>query len=218
MSTRRLQVVAAAVLLVGLAASPVLAGPPLLCHPFNIGPAPSLPWDGSHGWSDGRADYNVTSLIADTEALLGPSVPIVVRMETLRRAAIYASRDTQVAAKLFVRLMDRATNTTGSGKADPLPYFDAAYYAEALKQIGALGSMPEFKSRAPEIRAIAAGTDGYMMVKKCLMIRPGDAQLEFGAALIASDKDRAAYEEHARKARAGAKDDKLLAVNIDHVS
>ena len=31
--------------LVTLAAAPAIAGPPLVCHPYDIGNAASLPWD-----------------------------------------------------------------------------------------------------------------------------------------------------------------------------
>jgi hypothetical protein len=34
-----------------------LAGPPLLCHPFEIGNARSLPWSGP-GWSRFTTAYN----------------------------------------------------------------------------------------------------------------------------------------------------------------
>ena len=33
-------------------ARPALAGPPLLCHPFDIGTAASLPWSGTRLWLD----------------------------------------------------------------------------------------------------------------------------------------------------------------------
>ncbi len=220
MFTRNARASVSASVLLGVIAiaSPAIAGPPLLCHPFNIGTSPSLPWSESSGWRDGRADYNVTNLPADTVALLGPSVPVVVRMETLRRAAIYASRDSEIATQLLVRLTDRIrSQTRQAGRPDPIALLDAAYFAEALKQIGDLGSVPEFKGRAGAIRAVAADVDGYGMVQKSLILRPGDAGLEFAAALIAAGKDRAAYEEHARNARAGAKEDILLTLNLDHV-
>ena len=91
-----------------------LAGPPLLCHPFDIGSAASLPWNGTSSWFDGKPDYRLSGLVSDTEALLVPSTPVVVRMETLRRAAIYASRDPQVASALLERL---AANLIESGLA-----------------------------------------------------------------------------------------------------
>src|SRR4051794_12294957 len=89
-------------------AVPALAGPPLLCHPFDIGSARSLPWDGSSSWWQGKSGYSLQNLVADTEALLTPSTPVIVRMETLRRAALYASLDGKVAAALLSALTARA--------------------------------------------------------------------------------------------------------------
>src|SRR3954468_707412 len=76
-------------------AQPAFAGPPLLCHAFDIGAANSLPWTTTAGaaWYEGQAGYDLQRLSTDTEALLTPSTPVIERMETLRRAAIYASRD-----------------------------------------------------------------------------------------------------------------------------
>jgi len=206
-------------LLVGIGiARPALAGPPLLCHPFDIGSARSLPWDGTSSWAQGRADYDIANLVADTEALLTPSTPIIVRMETLRRAAIYASADLDVAKRLLTRLADR-TRTAGKTEApDVLAVLDAAYVIEAFRQISYLTHAPEFKDRAPMLRALIGNSDGYALVAKSLAARPNDPALEFAAALIASDRHRGAYGEHARKARAGANKDALLARNIKHVS
>jgi len=202
--------VALPVLAVLTLASPAVAGPPLLCHPFDIGPARSLPWDGSGSWFHGRAGYQLSNLVADTEALLTPQTPVIVRMETLRRAAIYASRDAAVASKLLSRLMDRAQ----AGRPDPLALLDAAYVLEAFRQITYLDRMAEFQGQGKALKQLVAGKDGYAMVKKSLELKPGDASLEFAAALVAADKDRASYAEHAKRARAGASADALLAKNI----
>ena len=59
---------------------------------FDIGSAQSLPWEGRDSWWHGRADYQLTRLVADTTGLLTASTPVLVRMETLRRATIYAQR------------------------------------------------------------------------------------------------------------------------------
>ncbi len=136
--------VALPVLAVLTSAGPAVAGPPLLCHPFDIGPAQSLPWDGSGSWFHGRAGYQLSNLVADTEALLTPQTPVIVRMETLRRAAIYASRDREVASQLLTRLMNRADAGTQAGRPDPLALLDAAYVVEAFRQITYLDRMPEF--------------------------------------------------------------------------
>jgi hypothetical protein len=200
------------------AAAPAQAGPPLLCHPFDIGGAKSLPWDTATGLSTGRADYPLDRLLSDTEALLGPSTPVIVRMETLRRAAIYASRDRDVATQLLTRITARARAAGQAGKPDPLPLLDAAYVTEAFRQIGMLGRASGFAERAPIARAVVGEADGTTLMAKSLAARPGDAALEFAAALMSADKNRAAYEEHARKARAGASSDPLLARNLNHVS
>lgn len=210
---------AAITLLVALGvATPALAGPPLLCHPFDIGTARSLPWDGADGWQDGRAGYNVANLVADTEALLTRSTPILVRMETLRRAAIYAGQDRQVAARLLARLTDRAHDLEKAGRPDALAFLDAAYITEALRQGSAIARVSEFLGRWVFSGDAIGKADGYALVKKSLTLRPNDPALEFAAALIVADRHRDAYPEHARKARAGASQDALLARNIRQVS
>lgn len=197
--------------------SPALAGPPLLCHPFDIGDAQSLPWGDGRSWLAGLADYPVSRLAADTQALLGPSTPVIVRMETLRRAAIYASRDAQVAAGLFTVLMNRAQAAGRARLADAMALFDAAYYVEALRELSELTQSPDMRDRAPALRAIVHDSDGYALARQATALRPSDPALQFGAALIASERHREAYAEHAAKARAGATADMLLARNIAQV-
>lgn len=199
-------------------ATPVFAGPPLLCHPFEIGSARSLPWDGTKAWFQGVSGYDVSGLLADTDALLTPATPVIVRMETLRRAAIYASRDRQVAERLLARLTERARASETAGHADALAFLDAAYLTGAFREIGMLDQTPEFRDRAAMMRALVADRDAYTLVKKSLAASPNTPAIEFAAALIASDSSRDAYLAHAQKARAGAKADALLARNISHVS
>src|SRR6185436_10451411 len=91
------------------------AGPPLLCHPFEIGKAASLPWTGPE-WQGMKATYDINRLVDDTTALLTPQTPVLVRMETLRRAAVYAvwkteskgGGDLRVARELLARFEARA--------------------------------------------------------------------------------------------------------------
>jgi hypothetical protein len=192
-------------------AQPVFAGPPLLCHPFDIGSARSLPWGTASGWLETSPTYDVSHLTADTTALLAVSSPVVVRMETLRRAAIYASRDRAVAADLLSRL----TSRTRGGDADA--WLDAAYFIEALRQVSHLGQSGPFRDTAAQMGEVVGHVDGLAMIDKALLLRPGDAGLEFAAALINADKNRAIYAEHARRARAGAARDELVARNIGMV-
>jgi hypothetical protein len=195
-------------------ATPALAGPPLLCHPFDIGSARSLPWIGP-GWSQAESNYDVNRLTSDTAALLTPSTPVVVRMETLRRAALYASRDRAVAARLLTTLTERTRAFDPATKRpDALAWLDAAYFTEALRQIGHLGSSQEFRDRAPEMASLVKNTDGRAMIEKAVLLRPDDPGVEFAAALINADTDRGVYLEHARRARASADRDMLVARNI----
>jgi hypothetical protein len=206
------------ILFAALTATPSFAGPPLLCHPFDIGDARSLPWDGSHSWFEGDARFDVSTLVGQTEALLTPSTPVIVRMETLRRAAIYASADRETAARLLSTLTGRARASEHSAHPDALAFLDAAYLTEAYREIGLLDHMPQFRERAASIRALVAGADAYALIGKTLALRPGDPGVDFAAALIAADSHRDAYLLHARKARAGASRDALLARNIGHIS
>src|SRR5437667_464617 len=71
------------------------AGPPLICHPLDIGGAKSLPWIGGDrpsgaDWRGVDPNYNLGQLVVDTLALLTPDTPVLVRMETMRRATVYA--------------------------------------------------------------------------------------------------------------------------------
>lgn len=207
------------VLLAALAAAtPAFAGPPLLCHPFDIAGARSLPWSATNVWWEGDAGYDVAGLIRETEALLTPTTPVIVRMETLRRAAIYASRDRETAARLLATVTERARASEAGGRPDPMAFLDAAYVTGAFREIGMINEMSQYRPRASMIRALVAGADAYALIEKSLSLHPGDPALEFAAALIASGSRRDAYPRHAQKARAGAKQDALLARNIGQIS
>jgi hypothetical protein len=194
-----------------------IAGPPLLCHPFDIGTARSLPWDGARGWAEGNPDYDVKNLVRDTEGLLTPSTPVIVRMETLRRAALYASRDGAVAKELLSTLNARARNSAGANT-DPLALFDAGYLAETFRQITLLEGEREFRTIARTLRGAFDNTDGYALVKKSATMRPDEPALEFAAALIALGVERTSYPEHAARARQGSSKDLLLARNIKQLA
>jgi len=206
----------ALVALLGVAA-PALAGPPLLCHPFDIGSARSLPWDGTTAWWQGRADYHLQNLVADTEAILTPSTPVIVRMETLRRAALYASLDGKVAARLLSSVATRA-HAGAQDAASASALFDAGYLTETYRQIAVLRGERQFADRARTIAGVIGQADGTAMINRAITLRPDDASLRFAAALVAATADRTAYRDHAARARKGAAEDALLARNIDKLS
>ena len=219
-SRRRSRSTAIAVLAVLALALPAVAGPPLLCHPFDIGNAESLPWDGTRAFWQGRADYRLENLVADTDALLTPSTPVIVRMETLRRAALYASADGEVADRLYAKLGERlrASQKPG-GRPDDLALFDFGYLTETYRQIAELDrGMSEFRGRGPALRKAIGSADGYALIKKTLGKPTTDPAIEFAAALMIGRRDDGAFRIHAERARAGAGRDALLARNINHIS
>ncbi len=191
-------------------AVPALAGPPLICHPFDIGPAASLPFgdtsQGWRGWQATLASYDRGRLVDDTLALLTPQTPVIVRMETLRRASAYAMEDAARARQLLHALQARAPKAPRT-PAEALALFDAGYLVETYRQLGSHG-----KPVASDIESI----DGYAMVKAAMAQVPGNASMEFAAALIASGSParKALQSAHVQKAREGARADVLLARNV----
>jgi len=194
------------------------AGPPLICHTIEIGQAKSLPWI-SHNWNlSGGETYDTRNLVKDTLEILAPETPVLVRMETLRRATLYARKDPVAAKELLARLHARATSAESSGHPDALAWFDAGYLAETYKQwIGR--NLPHMTDGMRMDPNPAAGVDGYTLVKKALALRSAplhgdDPQMEFAAALITFSGPSSEHREHALRAIAGAKTDPLLAQNL----
>jgi hypothetical protein len=180
-----------------------LAGPPLVCHVFDIGSAKSLPWV-SNGWNlTGTESYDTKHLATDTIAILNADSTVLVHMETLRRATLYARKYPEAAKELLTKLMARA-EAAGGSKHAALANFDTGYLAEAYKQW--------FGKDEPNP---AQGLDGYALVKKALQSRSDDAQMDFAAALITMQSPADDHRMYAEKAIAGAKQDALLARNLN---
>jgi hypothetical protein len=201
-----------------------LAGPPLLCHPFEIGNARSLPWSGSE-WRGVDKNYSINRLIDDTAALLTPETPVLVRMETIRRATVYAVwsmndykvgyavKDATVAGDLLARLKARIheAGVKSDQRAMSLAMFDYGYLVETYKQ----GSYDAQASRGAKL---VADIDGYGMIVKAIAKLGGDSEMEYAAALSCMGRKREAgqdaYVAHVQKAAAGAPEGSLLARNM----
>src|SRR5213080_1420496 len=201
-----------------LLATVAQAGPPLICHTIEIGQSKSLPWI-SHNWNlSGGETYDTKNLVPDTLDILAPRTPVLVRMETLRRATLYARKDPVVAKELLTRLDARATSAESSGRPDALAWFDVGYLAETYKQW--IGQNLRHMTDGMRMDANpAAGVDGYALVKKALALRGAalygdDPQMEFAAALITLSGPQDEHRQHSQKAIAGAKSDPLLAQNL----
>src|SRR5205807_9132522 len=201
-----------------LLATAAQAGPPLICHTIEIGQTKSLPWISDNWNLSGGETYDTKNLVRDTLEILVPDTPVLVRMETLRRATLYARKDPVAAKELLARLHARATSAESSGHPDALAWFDVGYLAETYKQwIGQ--NLPHMTDGMRMDANPAAGVDGYVLVKKALALRArsqnsDDPQMEFAAALITLSGPSAEHREHAQKAIAGAKADALLAQNL----
>ncbi len=176
-----------------------LAGPPLICHAIEIGPAKTLPWVDLN-YRKGSGGYDLNNLTRDTLSILDSNATVLVQMETLRRATIYARQDEQVAKQLLVQLHARAERS--DAKADAL--FDFGYLAESYKQWMMGNGEPN----------PARGVDGYAWVKRAIAQKGSDPQMEFGAAMITLSGAESDHKRHVEQAMAGAKADPLLAQNL----
>jgi len=188
-------------------AAPALAGPPLICHPFELESGKLIAWGSGPGWNTPDRSYDIKKLVADTTAVLTPDAPILTRMENMRRATIYAMRDPVLAHELLKTVMGRALATTGDSGA----WFDAGYLIESYKQAEHLR-----ENRRPELRAWAAvdetiKVDGYNWVKKAMSMTGPSAEMEFAASLMTQGT---VAKTHRAKAVATAPRNSLLAKNL----
>jgi len=208
-------------------AQAAMAGPPLICHALDIGSAKSLPWNvdarysSTAGWNlVGNPHYDLTRLVGDTLALLAPSTPVIVRMETIRRATLYAQQNPEIAKQLFSSLRSRAADSDSKGRADALAWFDLGYLVECYKQANQTYKQVGPDKWEPEVHANpASDLDGYAWVEKAIGLRSEDPEMEFAAALITMDgpaSARAHRLDHAKLAMAGAAGDSLLAANLNN--
>jgi hypothetical protein len=208
----------AAALVTGLAlASVASAGPPLICHPFNVGPDASLlPWAEGDQWHLPAPAYDRANLIADTLSLLSADAPILVRMENLRRAAIYADEDPRIAAALLRAVVER-TATRADARTEALEWFDVGYLVETYRQLGLVhqhGMLPPHGRSTSLVPEELQELDGYVLVQKAATLAPEfAAELDFASALMTREPLTAT---HLRRAASSAAAGSLLAQNLVH--
>ena len=178
--TRRIRpvVIACAALVLVLVSRQATAGPPLLCFPFDIGSARSLPM-GRGNWQETDPAYDVSHLVADALGLLTAGTPVVVRMETLRRATLYGAAHPKLAAALFDELQARAAAPQPALAA--LAVFDFGYLVETYKEAKYLFRQP---------LAAIDRVDGYQLVLEAHALQH-DAAMQQAAKLIADGYPRA---------------------------
>jgi hypothetical protein len=183
----------AAALLVSSSAAE--AGPPLICHPFQTSSSALLPWGSGPGWNTPDTRYDLQRLIPDTLAILDTETAVLTRMENMRRAVIYATRDRRVAERLLTEVVARAT----APNAGRLARFDAGYLIESYRQATHLFGQQ------------MTTQDGYQMVLRAIAMGMPNPEMEFAAALMTSGQRSAAHLERVRQA---AGREPLLAENL----
>jgi hypothetical protein len=193
------------------------AGPPLICWKVETNDAPSLPWvENPRSYEGMDPAYPRSRLAKDTLALLAPGTPVLARMETIRRAVLYASKDSTAEESLLSSLVERTKRHTD----DALAWFDAGYFVEARKQ--ALGkNSPELWNKLvaslglrPNGAEDLGKPTGYECVLEAIELNRGDAELEYAAALVTWHPQRPEHEGHLARATAGATPGSLLEKNL----
>jgi hypothetical protein len=185
--------------------TPALAGPPLICHTFEIGNAKSLPWIGDNWKLTGTESYDTHHLPADTLAVLDSDSTVLVHMETLRRAALYGQKNPEALEELLIKMIARSNKPAKDTQAAVLAFFDLGYFAATLRQVHWI-----FQDFANPAQAL----DANALVDKALEIGGNNPQMEFAAALITLDGPSMEQKAHAQKALAGAPSDPLLLRNL----
>jgi hypothetical protein len=181
------------------------AGPPAICHQFQTGGAPSLPWAEGSGWRRTVPTYDLQRLTDDTLRLLTPTTPVLARMETIRRATIYASSDTRVASELLSRVLGRAIDGVASGPGNRQALFDAGYLVESYRQANLIYKYEMLRGpekSAWQLRETPKGLDGYSWIVSAIAMGPVDPEMEFGASRVT---EGASSQAHVRKAITGAR-------------
>jgi hypothetical protein len=203
--------VLAPALLVPMAAR---AGTPLMCHANDIGSAASLPWgDTSRSHHAPLPGYAPDRLVQDTLDLLTPRTPVLVRMETLRRATIYARQfeekgHLRLADELLAQLQARALAAEAAGTPDALAWFDAGYLSASVAEW-----FPREGKAARAKPADLKETNGYRWVMRALRARGSDPEMEFAAALITRERP-GTPDGHWARATTGGKSNPLLSRNL----
>ena len=210
MLTKTRSLVALAAFAVVSAAVPALAGPPLICHPFETRGGALLPWDArgaTTNWNAPLASYSTAGLTDDVMKLLDADSPVLTRMENLRRATIYAQKDPAVARQLLDAVMVRAKSSRTIGAQAS---FDAGYLIESYKQATQIREKKADTAWAAVDETLKI--DGYGLVKKAMaVIGTTNPEMEFAASLMTQG---AQSREHRARASANAANDSALAANL----
>lgn len=192
-------------------------GPPLLCHPFVIGEAESLPWGaGAFAVPDDLTPDRAAVIALE---VLAEGDDLIVHLETLRRGAIallYGRSEEPLAmerAQRFLTVLrgraehlgllaelERGRGVAAARAAHGRALIHLAVAHEALANLGL-----HAESERQLARWLDAGLAGL----------PGDADAQLAATLLGvSWNDDKRWRVHARKALDASAEDPHLAANL----
>lgn len=174
-------------------------GTPLVCQPFDIGDAASLPWGARGSWDAPNPAYDRTRVVGDTLALLDPGTAVIVRMETLRRAALYTGSEEHLVEELLAALRGRTADDR-----DALALFDYGYLIETYQQTSVVSQ------RASSVN----DREGYAYIVRAIRLSRGSPEMHFAAAMVTIWPRRAEHAAHRIAAIKGASADPLLQRNL----
>lgn len=176
---------------------------PLIEWPLATGEGASLPWGNPDVWNAVAPDCPVEQIAEKTLGLLGPETPLLVRMETLRRATVYSQRDPSVAYRLLADLSLRVSVAESSGTPNVLAWVDLGYLVETLKQAEWL-KQEYFED-----------LNGYALIRQAILTGNTSPELEFAAAMVVLEpQGYTPHLRHLRTAVSQAREGTLLEKNL----
>lgn len=200
--SRSIVLVAVASLLL-LAPGSASAGPPCVCWPIEVGDAPVLDLS-----KEGLTPADVTRALLES---LDAELPVLARMENLRRAANVLQGRSDHVDHVLSRLMARVLDgETGKAQAPELLWFDAGYAVACFRQSG-----------------MARDLYGYRWIARALSLSGaderfagGDGAMHYAAALavLMPHPDHRMFEHHLQQMKEAAAKDPLLAKNFELLS
>jgi len=179
--------------ILGLAGA-VRAGPPAICWPIEIGDAKTLPEE------DATLAKDPDRVVEATLRLLDGSLPVLARMETLRRASLYLADSRAGRNALSRALANRVLDAEADGRNAALAWFDAGYAAGCFEQLHA-----------------EASPRGYRWVRHANELAGGDARMEYALCLLTLMDEPQHFRAHLAKVDTGARGDPLLARNLEEL-
>lgn len=191
----------------------LLAGPPLLCQPIEIGKAQSLPW-GEGAWSNDQIKLSDAEFVALTLELLSADAGMLTRMETIRRAAVHAAERPTTAGAMLTSLRERLVKPDGRGDSDAR--FNLGYMLATFEQMNIVAdhNARGVSGRRRSELTLIPGLDAYALVKEAAMDSERRDEIEFALALMTAHPRHPSHSEHLQNAMAAAENGTLLAVNL----